>query len=208
MFLAAGGCRSDRPAKKADSNGKTDYQRPSTSGEVPMDRLQAATRLLLPLAALALAAPAGARTIEGWEVRPGADSCSMSSVFADDVTLALIWSPKDASLGFLAAGKDWDRLRALEGERVALELRFDGDAELTEWQDEGARIVAGRGGGKDGVIGYWGSERSSDLAAAVTGADSVSIRVDEMDLGDYELGGTGAAYRELMRCGRNLVPAG
>lgn len=172
-----------------------------------MDRPQAATRLLLPLAALALAAPAGARTIEGWEVRPGADTCSMSSAFADDVTLALIWSPKDQSLGFLAAGEGWDRLRTLEGERVALELRFDGDSELTEWHDEGARIVPGRGGRKDGVIGYWGSERTSDLAAAVTGADSVSVRVDEMDLGAYQLDGAGAAYRELMRCGRELLPA-
>jgi hypothetical protein len=168
----------------------------------------AAFRLLVPLAALSLAAPAGARTIEGWEVKPDGDTCSMSSVFEDDVTLALIWSPKDSSLGFLAAGEDWDRLRPLEGERVGLELRFASTAEFNEWHDQGASIVAGRGNAKDGVIGYWGSERSSDLGETVASASSVSVRVDEMDLGAYELDGIGAAYRELMRCGRELLPAG
>lgn len=168
----------------------------------------AASRLLLPLAVLTLAAPAGARTIEGWEIRLDADSCSMSSVFEDDVTLALIWSPKNESLGFLAAGKNWERLRALAGERASLELRFDGDARFTEWRDEGARIIVGGGSDKDGVIGFWGSERSSDLAESVTSAGSVSVSVDKLDLGAYTLGGAGAAYRELMRCGRNLPAAG
>lgn len=166
----------------------------------------AALRLLVPLAALALAAPAGARTIEGWEVKPDGDTCSMSSVFEDDVTLALIWSPQDSSLGFLAAGEGWDRLRSLEDERVGLELRFASTAEFNEWHDEGARIVARRGSAKDGVIGYWGSERSSDLGETVASASSVAISVGELDLGAYELDGTGAAYRELMRCGRDLLP--
>jgi hypothetical protein len=168
----------------------------------------AAFRLLLPLAALALAAPAGARTIGGWEVTPGTDSCSMSTAFEDDVTLALIWSPKEGNLGFLAAGegKGWSGLRA-QGERAPLELRFASTAEFKEWQDNGASVVSGRGG-KDGVIGYWGSERSSDLGETVASASSVSVRVGEMDLGAYDLDGTRAAYRELMRCGRELLPAG
>lgn len=165
----------------------------------------AALRLLVPLAAMAFAAPAGARTIEGWEVKPSSDSCSMSSVFEDDVTLALIWSPEGGDLGFFAASGEWDRLGALEGQGVALALRFASTAEFNEWHDDGAKIVAGRGSAKDGVIGYWGSERSPDLGETVASASSVAIRVGEIELGAYELDGIGAGYRELMRCGRELL---
>jgi len=160
--------------------------------------------LAIAAAALALAGPAAARTIGGWSVEPTDKTCMMSSAFADDVTLALVWDPAAGDLGFLAGGA-WETLNGKRGERVALELKFDSNAEYTEWVDEGARVIAAPGG-KHAVVGSWGSQYAEAFGSTVSSASRVTVRVGETELGAYDLTGTAAAYRELMRCGRELLP--
>jgi len=55
-------------------------------------------------AALALSAPAAARTIRGWEVGRNRDFCMMQSSFQDNVTLAFVWHPQSGELGFMVEG--------------------------------------------------------------------------------------------------------
>lgn len=152
---------------------------------------------------LALPAPAPARTIEGWDITATGDNCVMQSTFQDDVTLALVWNPKSGQLGFMAAGKGWDELRGRTDKPATLELTFDGNLPHAIWADDGAHVVITSD--KSGVIGDWGSEHSDELAKTAVRATGVSVRVGNRRLGDYDLSGVPAAYRELMRCGSELT---
>ena len=159
-------------------------------------------------AALALAAPAGARdvaTIDGWELNSTGKACSMTSTFSDDVMIGLIWSPASGELSFIAAGPKWNELRAQK--TAALELSFDGDAKFAQWEDQQARVVP-NGVDKLAVISTWGAAHKDDLAKAVAGASKVTVRVGGRDLGAYDLAGSPAAYRALMKCGGQVAKAG
>jgi len=153
---------------------------------------------------LALPAPAAARTIEGWDVRPNGDLCVMQSSFQDDVTLAFVWHPKSGELGFMAAGTGWNELVGQGNKPATIEVTFDGGVAQADWVDEGAHVVVTPD--QAGVVGGWGSEHSDELANAATHATGMSVRVGKRDLGEYALSGVPAAYRELMRCGKHLVP--
>lgn len=158
-------------------------------------------------AALALAAPAGARdiaTIDGWELNTTGKACSMTSTFSDDVMIGLIWSPARGELSFIAAGPKWDELSA--GKTTALQFTFDGDGPFTQWEDEHARVVP-NGIGKLSVISTWGADHKDDLAKSVAAASKVSVRVGGRDLGSYDLAGSPAAYRALMKCGKQVAKA-
>jgi hypothetical protein len=158
-------------------------------------------------AALTSAAPAGARdvaTVEGWELNATATACSMTSTFADDVTIGLVWSPGRGELSFLAAGPKWNELRSQT--TTALELTFDGDSPYSQWEDQQANVVP-NGAGKLAVISNWGPEHKDDLAKAVAAASRVSVRVGTRELGAYDLAGSRAAYRALMKCGTQVAKA-
>ena len=154
--------------------------------------------------ALALAAPATAKSIEGWEITVNGENCVMQSTFEDDVTLALVWHPKTGELGFMAAGADWNELVGQRDKPARLELTFDGGVKQPDWIDEGANVVTTVE--RAGVVGGWGSAHSEQLADAATHATGVAVRVGSRNLGEYNLSGAPAAYRELMRCGKHLVP--
>jgi hypothetical protein len=164
--------------------------------------------LLALAAAAALAGPAAARdvaTIDGWELNSTGKACSMTSTFSDDVTIGLVWSPATGELSFLAAGPKWNELRAQK--TAALELSFDGDARFAQWEDQQARVVP-NGVDKLAVISTWGADHKDDLAKAVAGASRVTVRVGTRELGAYDLSGSPAAYRALIRCGSRMAKAG
>ena len=157
-------------------------------------------------AALALAAPAGARTVGNWEVAPDdGTACSMSTMFEDNLSLALIWSPKTGVLSLMAASNQWSGMRDRADKPVNVEFKFSGGVKYDEWQDKGARVVTGSGQ-RTGVVANWGADLSDELGATVSGANGVTISIDGKGAGQYDLSGTGAAYQELMRCGSHLHP--
>ena len=155
-------------------------------------------------AALALSAPAAARTIRGWEVGRNRDFCMMQSSFQDNVTLAFVWHPQSGELGFMAAGEGWTELVGQQGKPATIEITFDGGVPPADWIDEGAHVVLMPD--REGVVGGWGSEHSDELANAATHATGVTVRVGKRDLGSFDLSGVPAAYRELMRCGKQFAP--
>lgn len=157
--------------------------------------------LALAATSLACAVPAGARTVESWEVVPNQQTCTMLSTFEDDVSIGLIWSPRTGELGFVAT---LPRPSGLDGKPAAsLALTFDGDAPLTEWEDQRATVVAGSD--SDAVIANWGAAHSDALAKAVGGAKHVVVRVGGRTIGTYDLAGSPAAYRALTHCGSQLA---
>jgi hypothetical protein len=159
------------------------------------------TSFALAAATLAMAVPAGARTVNSWDVVPNQQTCTMISTFEDDVSIGLIWSPKTGELGFMAT---LPRPSGV-GERpaAALALTFDGDAPLTEWEDQHAAVVAGAD--SDAVIANWGAEHSAELAKTVGSAGHVVVRVGGRTVGRYDLSGSSAAYRELTHCGSQIA---
>ena len=152
-------------------------------------------------ALLALAAPVGARTIDSWEVLPNGQRCTMVSTFEDDVSIGLIWSPRNGELGFLATVPHPNAVRG--NATTPIMLTFDGDARLTEWEDQHAAVVAGKD--SDALVATWGPAHSDDLAKAFGAARHVSLRVAGETVGTYDLSGGPAAYRELTQCGRQLA---
>jgi hypothetical protein len=157
-------------------------------------------------AAAALAASAGARdfaSVEGWDISTAGRTCTMASTFADDVTIGLVWSPETRELGFMAAGPGWDELRGKK--TVALDLAFDGDTPLAQWEDQRAAVLGGSE--KIAAIGNWGAEHADELARAVSSSSRVTVRVGGRAVGSYDLAGSPAAYRTLMRCGAAQAPA-
>jgi hypothetical protein len=170
-------------------------------------RVRFVSTLAAATAALALTAPAGARdiaTIDGWELNTTGKACSMTSTFGDDVMIGLIWSPASCELSFIAAGPKWGDLRAEK--TTALQFTFDGDGPFNQWEDEHARVVP-NGVDKLSVISTWGADHKDDLAKSVTAAGKVTVRVGGRDLGSYDLAGSPAAYRALMKCGKQVAKA-
>jgi hypothetical protein len=153
--------------------------------------------LALGAVTLALAAPAGAKTVDSWEVSSSGKTCTMVSTFADDVTVGLILSPKTGELGFIATLPHPNGVRGAP--TAQLQLAFDGDSPYTQWEDERATVVAGLD--NDAVISTWGAAHSEELAKAVSAASHVKVRVGDKDIGTYDLAGSPAAYRALTRCG-------
>lgn len=159
----------------------------------------------LAIAALApaLAAPAAARwidTVDGWEVNMTAQTCTMTTTFSDDTTVGLVWAPATSELGFVAATPP---TADLAGRKTApLALAFDGKSPVTEWEDQLAEVIPGEA--SVGLLGHWGAEHTEQLAGAVQAARHVRVRVGARDLGEYEIGGSAAAYQALLKCGRLL----
>ncbi len=149
------------------------------------------------------ASPAAARwiaTVDGWEVNMTPKTCTMTTTFSDDTTLALVWSPSTSELGFMAGVPRAPDLAARK--TAPLALSFDGDGPYTQWEDQAARVIPGDGG--VGVLGNWGAGHADDLARTVIGASEVSVRVGNRDVGEYPLSGGESAYQALMKCGRLL----
>lgn len=149
-------------------------------------------------------APAGARTLSpvaGWDLNSTAKTCSMSSAFSDNVTIAFVWAPSTSELGFMAAVPP--SYLAGAQQTAALELSFDGGGSYRNWQDDRATLI--RGGNSVGVMGNWGATHAADLAGAMKAASHVHVRVAGRDLGSYDLAGSPAAYEALMRCGKELA---
>jgi hypothetical protein len=159
------------------------------------------TAFALATAALALAAPAGARTVNSWEVLPNQQNCTMVATFEDDVSIGLIWSPTSGELGFMAAVPRPSGLS--EQPAASLMLTFDGNAPLTEWEDQRAAVVPGAD--SDAVIANWGAAHSAELAKTVGGARHVVVRIGDRTIGTYDLAGSPAAYRELTHCGSQIA---
>jgi hypothetical protein len=156
-------------------------------------------------AALTVAAPLQAKSIEGWEVARGSQgSCMMTATFDDKsitgITIALVWDKAKDQLGFLAASQHWNGLLESEGDPTALQLTFDGQVAYPQWLYEGARFQY-LGTGTEAVMGVWGEEHRELLADALTGSSNVSLVIGDTDLGEFDISGADAAYRELMRCG-------
>lgn len=152
-------------------------------------------------AALALTAPAAARTVESWDVTSNGQACTMLSTFEDDVSVGLIWSPKSGQLGFMAT---LPRPSAASGQQaVTLGLAFDGDAPYTEWEDLKAKVISASS--SDAVIGNWGAQYSDELAQSVAAAKHVSVKIAGRTIGTYDLAGSPAAYRALTSCGSQLA---
>jgi len=163
--------------------------------------IQAYSTLALGVAALALAAPAGARTIDGWEVVSDGQHCTMTSTFADNVSVGLIWAPKTGELAFMTAVP---HLKELRGQAVApVELTFDGTGPYTQWEDQRATVVSGLD--NDALIANWGPAHADELAKAVGASGHVAVRVGGKEIGTYDLSGSPAAYRALTRCGSQLA---
>jgi hypothetical protein len=157
--------------------------------------------LVLGVAALALAAPAGARTIDSWEVNTNGQNCTMVSTFADDVTIGLILSPKTGELGFMATVPHPNDVRGAK--TAPLQLSFDGDSPYLQWEIDHATVVTGPD--SDALVASWGAEHSDQLAKAVSGASHVKLRVAGKDIGTYDLAGSPSAYRALTRCGDQIA---
>jgi hypothetical protein len=151
----------------------------------------------------ALAAPAAARwidTVDGWEVEMTPATCTMTTTFSDDTTVGLVWSPATSELGFVAATPPTPDL---SGRKTApLALTFDGKSPVTEWEDQAAAVIPGDN--SVGLLGHWGAQYTEQLAGAVQAARHVRVRVGTRDLGEYEIGRSGAAYQALLKCGRLL----
>jgi hypothetical protein len=152
-------------------------------------------------AALALAVPAAARTVDSWDVVPTGQNCTMISTFEGDVSIGLLWSPKSGELGFMTTVPHVDRAGPQPTEHV--ELTFDGSGPYTQWEDQRAAVVTGDY--SDAVIANWGAAHSDELARAVAAASHVKVRLGGKDMGTYDLAGSPAAYRALTQCGRQLA---
>ena len=166
-----------------------------------MKFIQAGPTFALAAASLALAGPAGARTVDSWEVDSAGKSCTMVSTFADNVTIGLIWSPQTGELAFMTTvprPHEWKAQKT-----VPLVLSFDGKVPLTQWEDQHAAVVAS--GDSDAVVGNWGREHAADLARTINGSSHVSLRVDDKGIGTYDLTGSPAAYRALIHCGSQIA---
>lgn len=149
---------------------------------------------------LALAAPAGARqaTVEGWDLSSTAKTCTMATTFSDDVTIELIWSPATSELGLMAM------LPSASGAKAGgIEFAFDGDSPHTQWEDD--RPAAVSGDESLGLIATWGAAYSAELAKTVAAASHVRVSVGGKLVGTYDLSGGAAAYRALLRCGRQIA---
>ena len=83
-----------------------------------------------------------------------------------------------------------------------LALTFDGKSPVTEWEDQAAAVIPGDN--SVGLLGHWGAQYTEQLAGAVQAARHVRVRVGTRDLGEYEIGRSGAAYQALLKCGRLL----
>jgi hypothetical protein len=154
--------------------------------------------LALTAAAFALAGPAAARTIDNWEVQSSAKSCMMLSTFADDVTIGLI-SPEGGNLSFMVGGEGIAR-EVPGGQKVTLDLKFAGTAPHNDWTDEAARVLP-RDNGRVAVIADWGPSLAAELGDTVTASSTVTVTVGGQTIGTYDLAGSPAAYRALMKCG-------
>jgi len=150
--------------------------------------------------AAALAAPAGARTVDSWEVAQNGQVCTMVSTFEDDVSIGLVWSPKTGELGFMATVPHPNELR---GKAAAIELSFDGEGPYTQWEDERAAVTTGTNG--DAVIANWGATYADALAKTVSTSSHVAVRLGGRAIGTYDLAGSPAAYRELTHCGSQIA---
>jgi hypothetical protein len=152
----------------------------------------------------ALAAPAAARwidTVDGWEVNMTPQTCTMTTTFSDDTTVGLVWAPATAELGFVAATPPTPEMA---GRKTApLALTFDGRSAVTQWEDQAAAVIPGDN--SVGLLGHWGAAHTAQLAGAVQAARHVRVRVGARDLGEYEIGKSGAAYQALLRCGRLIA---
>ena len=164
-----------------------------------MARIVRFTMLAAAGAAVLAAAPLQARTIGGWEVAPSKQGACMMTATFEDESISLVWNKAEQQLGFLAASKTWNGLMEREGDPTALQLTFDGEVRYPQWLHEGARFQPLRG--TEAVMGVWGPEHREDLAEAVTGSSSVSLKVGNTELGSFDISGAGPAYRELLRCG-------
>ena len=151
------------------------------------------------IAAVLAAVPLQARTVDGWEVAPSKQGACMMTATFEDESISLVWNKAEQQLGFLAASKRWNGLMKREGDPTALQLTFDGEVPYPQWIHEGARVQPLRG--TEAVMGVWGPEHREDLAEAVTGSSSVSLKVGDTELGTFDISGAGPAYRELLRCG-------
>jgi len=163
-------------------------------------------RFLYTLAAaagvLALAAPAAARTIGEWDVKPSAKSCTMLSTFEDDVSIGLV-SGKDGRLSFMTGGEGLAPF-VRGGQKVSLDLKFAGKVPHDDWADEAAAVVA-LGDGQVMVIADWGPSLGHELADTVTASSTVTVRIGGQLVGTYDLSGSPSAYRELSRCGSEIA---
>ena len=86
---------------------------------------------------------------------------------------------------------------------AALELSFDGNGPYKDWEQANAPVTTGDD--NVAVIGNWGKEHADDLARSVAAATRVRVRIGDREVGSYDLAGSQAAYRALMRCGEKLA---
>jgi hypothetical protein len=156
--------------------------------------------LVLAAATLALAAPAGAKEVDSWEVNGGAKSCTMISTFEDDVSIGLLSSK--GGLAFMAGGEGLAKL-VHSGQKVSLGLKFAGGAPHNEWTDEGAQVV--KAYDSVAIVGDWGPSLSKELADTVLASKTVTVSIGGKVVGTYDLSGSPVAYRELSQCGSQLA---
>ena len=152
--------------------------------------------------ALALAGPAGARSVGEWEVSPGPKSCIMLSTFEDDVSIGLL-SPKTGGLSFIAGGEGLAGL-VRPGQKVGLNLKFAGKVPHDDWTDDAAAVTA-MPDGRVVVMADWGTSFAAELADTVTASSTVTVSVGGKAVGTYDLSGSPLAYRQLTRCGSELA---
>jgi hypothetical protein len=125
----------------------------------------------------------------------------MASTFADNVSIALIWTPATGELGFLAGVPKPDALATRT--TAPLQLTFDGDGPYNQWEQASAPVIVGED--NVAVIGNWGKAHSDDLARSLAAATRVRIRIGDRDVGSYDVSGNQAAYKALLRCGEKIA---
>lgn len=167
-------------------------------------RVSVIATLALGAAALALAAPAGADDGQGWEVTPNGKTCTMVSIFEDNMSVGLILTSPDGDVSFIAAGDGLEKVAGKAGGTVPLHIKFDGQVPHNDWTHQTAQVVA-IGTHRVAVVADWGVPLAKEFAATVAGSNKVSIRVGDTDLGSYDLSGSREASAELMRCGARVA---
>ena len=158
----------------------------------------------LALGAPALAASSDDGTVEGWDVAPFGQSCRMVTTFEDDVTIGLVWTPGSTDLSFMAFGDSWKKVAGRVGSTVPVNLKFDGKVPHDDWTDQHAHVIS-LGHNRIAVVADWGPDFAKELASTVSRSGTVKLSVGNKVIGTYDLGGSPAAYEQLMHCGSEVA---
>lgn len=152
-------------------------------------------------AAMLAASPAVAQTpnpypdkkVEGWEISssyPSGHSCFAKTVFSDGLTMTTSFDP-DGDFFIRLAKESWVSLNNREGS-IPITFEFDSGTVSTQGYSSA--------GTPPGFGTFFRAEEGKPAFAAWAASSRVHFVADGRSLGVYEIVGTRAAARELLRC--------